>query len=162
MSSLESLYVQKNQFTGPLPPIWFTSSAAWKQLVFLDIRWNNLIGILPEPSHGSNFRQDRLRTPRIYAEPMNPGFGMCGAVPADGPRVLSYLEDNMKPNISDGTRLLTFSVRCGPGGGYPISLQFPSIVLRGMVMGMPIRLLYVRNAHSTPFVIHLRFERVDS
>ena len=116
MSSLQNLYLQKNGFTGTLPGVWFSSPDAWSKLTMLDLRWNNLQGPIPEPSHGSNFKIDREKFPRIYAEPMNPGFGMCGTVPQDGPRVLRLDRENLETNMPDGDGLRDFSQPCSKNG----------------------------------------------
>lgn len=116
MSSLRSLHLQRNNITGTLPQVWFTSPDAWKGITLIDLRWNRLWGSVPTAAADSTFRPDRQRTPRLYLEPMESGTGLCGDVPLNGPTVHSSQQLLLRTGMPDGPMVVTFANSCQGGG----------------------------------------------
>ena len=74
---------------GSLPPAWFTHASAWSaNLSALDVSYNDLNGSLPAdaaPGGGAipapaGYNSTAAAT--VTLDPMNAGYGLCGAVPA--------------------------------------------------------------------------------
>ena len=117
---MKGLFNQEcGRFAGSLPPAWFAHASAWSANVSaLDVSFNDLNGSLPADAViGGGFLPgvsgyNGSAAATVTLDPMNAGYGLCGALPAGVYAVLAESGRRLQGTLPSGPCNNTGDLRC--------------------------------------------------